>query len=84
MDTGPLLVVSKPLPRVLLIHTGGTLGMDPAASFEPDEDGHMVLKEGTGGTFSGGLRPGDALCQSTHTLASRATCKCAPKPAWFV
>lgn len=58
-SAGPILVVTKPLPRVLLIHTGGTLGMDPAASFEPDEDGHMVLKEGTGGSFKGGLRPGE-------------------------
>ncbi|KAK9810997.1 hypothetical protein WJX73_004737 [Symbiochloris irregularis] len=58
---GPLIVVSKPLPRVLLVHTGGTLGMDPSASFAPDADGQNVLKKGTGGSFAGGLQPGDML-----------------------
>ena len=27
--TGPVLMVTRPLPRVLMLHTGGTLGMDP-------------------------------------------------------
>ena len=50
-QTGPMLFVTRPLPRVLLLHTGGTLGMDPNASFShPDEgDGNTQLKEGTGG-----------------------------------
>lgn len=28
-DIGPILMVAKPLPKVLIVHTGGTLGMDP-------------------------------------------------------
>lgn len=56
----PLIMVTKPLPRVLLIHTGGTLGMDPEASFESDE-GDLHLAEGTGGTYKQGLQPGQML-----------------------
>jgi len=33
----PLRTVTRPLPRVLILHTGGTLGMDPTASFECEE-----------------------------------------------
>lgn len=40
-DTGPLLTVTRPLPRVLLLHTGGTLGMDPDASFAADAAGQV-------------------------------------------
>ncbi|CAL8461743.1 g1274 [Coccomyxa elongata] len=60
----PLLMVSRPLPRVLCLHTGGTLGMDAEQSYEPDAvDGHVQLKPGTGGSFSpaGALRPGAML-----------------------
>lgn len=32
---GPILMVTRPLPRVLLLHTGGTLGMDPMARPAP-------------------------------------------------
>ena len=49
-------MVPRPLPSVLIIHTGGTLGMDPVASFEPDVDGRDKLKGG--GTFKGTLGPG--------------------------
>ena len=49
-------MVPRPLPSVLIIHTGGTLGMDPVASFEPDVDGREKLKGG--GTFRGTLGPG--------------------------
>ncbi|CAK0783848.1 hypothetical protein CVIRNUC_007048 [Coccomyxa viridis] len=62
----PVMMVSKPLPRCLLIHTGGTLGMDPNASYESDIlDGPMHLKRGTGGSFSpaAALRPGTMLDQ---------------------
>jgi hypothetical protein len=52
MET-PLLVVTKPLPRVLILHTGGTLGMDPEASFQASEKG-VNLKKGTGGVYAGG------------------------------
>lgn len=66
----PQLVVTKPLPRVLMLHTGGTLGMDPAASFEADRKG-VHLKSGTGGVYAGsrgsGLRPG-ALLQNVLTV----------------
>ena len=50
-------MVPRPLPSVLIIHTGGTLGMDPVASFEPDVDGREKLKGG--GTFKGTLGPGE-------------------------
>ena len=49
-------MVPRPLPSVLIIHTGGTLGMDPIASYEPDEDGGERLKGG--GSFKGTLGPG--------------------------
>ena len=48
------------LPKVLLLHTGGTLGMDSAASFEVD-DGFVHLKPRTGGVYKGGLQPGSML-----------------------
>jgi hypothetical protein len=51
----PLLVVTKPLPRVLMLHTGGTLGMDPTASYEAHGDG-VGLKRGTGGVYAGNVR----------------------------
>ncbi len=53
-------MVPKPLPSVLIIHTGGTLGMDPIASYEPDVDGKERLKGG--GTFKGTLGPGLSFC----------------------
>lgn len=56
---GPMIMVPRPLPSVLIIHTGGTLGMDPVASFEPDVDGREKLKRG--GSFKGTLGPGDML-----------------------
>ena len=55
---GPLIMVPRPLPSVLIIHTGGTLGMDPVASYEPGVDGREKLKRG--GSFSGTLGPGRA------------------------
>eukprot|EP00775_Hariotina_reticulata_P006054 gene6054-6292_t len=60
--TGPLVMVQQPLPRVLILHTGGTLGMDVGESFEPDPDDPMNLhlKKGTGGSY-GSLVPGDML-----------------------
>ncbi|KAK3235061.1 hypothetical protein CYMTET_54719 [Cymbomonas tetramitiformis] len=56
----PLLMVTKPLPRVLLLHTGGTLGMDPTASYDLKE-GDYNLKEGTGGSYKAALQPGQLL-----------------------
>ena len=50
--------VTRPLPRVLVVHTGGTLGMDPGESYHIDASGKPVLAAGTGGKYSGGLRPG--------------------------
>ncbi len=50
--------VTRPLPHVLVVHTGGTLGMDPGVSYSLDSNGKPVLAAGTGGTYSGGLRPG--------------------------
>jgi hypothetical protein len=51
--------VTRPLPRVLVVHTGGTLGMDPGVSYEIDASGKPVLAAGTGGTYAGGLKPGE-------------------------
>lgn len=63
--SGPLVVVQQPLPRVLILHTGGTLGMDVARSYEadPHEEPHHppVLKRGTGGAYPGALEPGTLL-----------------------
>ena len=42
---GPMVLIARPLPRVLLLHTGGTLGMDASESYEQSLDGHMVLKQ---------------------------------------
>lgn len=50
--------ITRPLPRVLVVHTGGTLGMDPGTSYHVDATGKPVLAAGTGGTYAGGLRPG--------------------------
>lgn len=33
-----------PLPRVLLVHLGDTLGMDPAAPVQKNVEGHLDLK----------------------------------------
>ncbi len=35
--------------------------MDMEASFVTTEDGALALRKGTGGTYKGGLRPGDML-----------------------
>jgi hypothetical protein len=47
------------LPRVLILHTGGTLGMDIQESFEAEADAPQLtplqLKKGTGGTYKGAL-----------------------------
>ena len=56
---GPIIMVPRPLPSVLIVHTGGTLGMDPVASYEPDVDGRERLKKG--GTFKGTLGPGTCI-----------------------
>ena len=59
-------MVPKALPSVLIVHTGGTLGMDPLASYEPDVDGRERLKGG--GSFKGTLGPGMSL--QHHKLLS--------------
>ena len=57
-DAGPLVMVPRPLPRVLIVHTGGTLGMDPVASYESDLTGQQLKK---GGAYKGTLGPGQPL-----------------------
>lgn len=54
-----------PLPRVLVLHTGGTLGMDVSTSFveSATRDSHVDLVAGTGGNYPPGLRPGTMLSQ---------------------
>ena len=37
---GPVLVITKPLPKVLVLHTGGTLGMDATVRRGAHLDGH--------------------------------------------
>jgi L-asparaginase len=53
----------RPMPRVLVLHTGGTLGMDASSSFDMDAEGHVRLKEGTGGRYHKpnhhALKPGE-------------------------
>ena len=66
-------MVPRPLPSVLIIHTGGTLGMDPVASFEPDVDGREKLKGG--GTFKGTLGPG----RCTHERQVNMEIRVAPR-----
>jgi len=61
----PLLMTMKPLPRILLIHTGGTLGMDPTASYTMDQD-EVTLEEGTGGVYKQGLVPSQVLADLRH------------------
>jgi len=55
------VMFARALPRVLIVHTGGTLGMDPVRSYEVDVDGHQTLKTGTGGEYEKTLRPGNLL-----------------------
>eukprot|EP00803_Ostreobium_quekettii_P004904 evm.model.scf_108.12 EVM.evm.TU.scf_108.12 scf_108:83271-88125(-) len=65
-SSSPMLMITKPLPKVLIIHCGGTLGMDPERSYEADQEG-VHLKTGTGGTY-GGLKPGDMLENLFHMV----------------
>lgn len=61
-DTAEVVkTITRPLPRVLVVHTGGTLGMDPGTSYHLDASGKPVLAAGTGGTYAGGLKPGTML-----------------------
>ncbi|GAX86245.1 hypothetical protein CEUSTIGMA_g13657.t1, partial [Chlamydomonas eustigma] len=58
---GLVTVVTKPLPKVLILHTGGTLGMD-VESFEEAENIHVKLRHGVGSSsYAGGLKPGSML-----------------------
>lgn len=69
----PTIVVARQLPRVLLLHTGGTLGMEPEQSFELDQLGHLALKQGTGGVYSKQLRPGSMLGSILHQVPELKT-----------
>lgn len=73
--TGPVLMVTRPLPRVLMLHTGGTLGMDPMASFEAEELGDLHLKAGTGGVYPAPnkLQPGRLLADLLATVPELRT-----------
>lgn len=54
--------VTKPLPRVLFLHTGGTLGMDPESAFEEDESHNLRARAGlTESSYKGSLGPGEML-----------------------
>lgn len=64
---------ARSLPKVLLIHTGGTLGMDPYESFEEDKEGHVALKVGTGGRYARGLRPGSVLSNLLNLVPELGT-----------
>ncbi|KXZ49354.1 hypothetical protein GPECTOR_22g948 [Gonium pectorale] len=57
-----LRTVTRPLPRVLFLHTGGTLGMDPEEAFEEDESHNLRVRAGaTEDSYKGSLRPGEML-----------------------
>lgn len=67
-----IVAAAAPRPRVLILHTGGTLGMAAAESFREAAVGrHPELVPGTGGVYPrvgpGGLVPGALLT----TLLSR-------------
>lgn len=62
----PIVYQTRPLPSVLIIHTGGTLGMSTQAFEEPSElqntiQGASVFKPGTGGDYTKTLQPGKLL-----------------------
>lgn len=50
VTSGKIRYVTKPLPRVLILHTGGTLGMDPRASYvsETHAQGEQVRAAAAG------------------------------------
>ena len=73
---------ARPHPRVLVLHTGGTLGMDVPTSFVESgaDSGRVDLIEGTGGNYPPGLRPGtmlSGLLRAVPELGSLATLKLA-------
>lgn len=58
----PIVYQTRPLPSVLVLHTGGTLGMSTKAFEEPEElQGAAVFKSGTGGDYTKTLQPGKLL-----------------------
>lgn len=58
----PIIYQTRPLPSVLILHTGGTLGMSTKAFEEPEElQGAAVFKSGTGGDYTKTLQPGKLL-----------------------
>jgi L-asparaginase len=69
----PPRAAAPPLPRVLLIHTGGTLGMDPERSYESAdaELGVPTLRRGTGGAYSA-LKPRALAAALGRDLLARA------------
>jgi L-asparaginase/Glu-tRNA(Gln) amidotransferase subunit D len=96
--SGPMLMVTRPLPRVLLLHTGGTLGMDPTASFEAYDGDDIHLRQGTGGVYPTAkqLQPGRMLADllatvpelrafanlDVHVLFNKDSCRIGP-PEWL-
>jgi Asparaginase, N-terminal len=85
----PTLMVTKPLPRVLMLHTGGTLGMDPAASYEALDTG-VSLRQGTGGVYAGGscfqCQASSYYCWkiSRHHAAADRQALCVSRPGVLV
>ena len=58
----PIVYQTRPLPSVLVLHTGGTLGMSTKALESRDDlDGAAVFKSGTGGDYAKTLQPGKLL-----------------------
>eukprot|EP00951_Prasinocladus_malaysianus_P030233 scaffold283591_cov44-Prasinocladus_malaysianus.AAC.1 len=78
IQESPMLYVTKPLPRVLVLHTGGTLGMDPESSYETGVDGTQ-LKTGTGGNY-GGLNHNMRM-RSIYVVFNKDSCRVGP-PEW--
>lgn len=65
----PMMFVKRPLPRVLMVHCGGTLGMDPAESYEMEESMDEVrLRQGTGGVYNEDLGSDDLLTNVLETV----------------
>ena len=58
----PIIYQTRPLPSVLILHTGGTLGMSTEAFEEPEDlQGATVFKSGTGSDYTKALQPGRLL-----------------------
>jgi L-asparaginase len=70
----PIIYQTRPLPSVLILHTGGTLGMSTKAFEEPEDmQGAAVFKPGTGGDYTKTLQPGKLLLNLVTVVGLRTS-----------